>query len=174
MAPDTSPTIKNQGTKLAIYLDSLTAETGALRLIPGSHRPPLHDEITRLRDNGMLEDGASVPAYAAEVQPGDVVAFNWPTWHASFGGRPDRRMCTVDFFSVANDADDIRTQMRNNAAMHRRAWGHRDGFPYYDPTWIENADHDPRRQVLIDRMRALGLFEAVTAGEASVEPATGR
>lgn len=168
--PDTNA--GNQGTKFAIYLQPLTADTGALRLIPGSHKEALHGDLARLHQGGMLADGRSVPAYACEIEPGDVVAFNWPTWHATFGGRPDRRMCTVDFFSMGDDPERVRSQMRQNAAGHRRHYGHRDGFPYYDPEWLANPDRSPRRQVLIDRMRDFGVFDAVAAGESEAEPAT--
>jgi hypothetical protein len=52
--------------------------------------------------------------------------------------------------------------------MHQRVWGYRDGFPYHDPEWIANPSGSPRRQILIDRMNALGLFDEAKAGEAEV------
>jgi ectoine hydroxylase-related dioxygenase (phytanoyl-CoA dioxygenase family) len=157
---------RNQGTRFLLHLQPVDASTGGLRLMPGSHRQPLHDEVETLRRDGLLDDGSSVPAYAAAVEPGDAIVFNWPTFHAAYGGRSDRQMCTVNFFSLAEGAERIRGQLRANVAMHERAWGWRDGFPYWDPEWFENVDGSPRRQVLIDRIRDLDLRAAVAAGKA--------
>ena len=81
------------GVKFAFYLDPVDAESGALRLIPGSHRREFHDQ---LHDNlNSLEiDVADVPAYVCRSEPGDVVAFDMRCWHASSGGAAGRRMCT--------------------------------------------------------------------------------
>ena len=107
----------------------MTYDTGCLRLIPGSHRPPLHDDLTvlrtqrtmqavaagrssaaaleRLREEGVDVDRPGfgvppkdVPAYAAESRPGDVVMFDQHTYHASFGGRSGRRMLTLNYTTV--------------------------------------------------------------------------
>lgn len=95
--------------KLYVYLDPLTAETGALRVIPGSE-----DLTSRYaqRVNGHLLDPATVeerlgvpldqvPHWALEVEPGDLIAGNFRTLHASFGGRPRRRLFTVNFAQAA-------------------------------------------------------------------------
>jgi hypothetical protein len=59
--------------KIAFYLDPLTRDSGALRVIPGS-----------------------VPAAALETEPGDLAIFNHNTKHASFGGSKHRRMFTLN------------------------------------------------------------------------------
>ena len=85
--------------KLAFYLDSLTAESGSLRVLPGSHR---HDDAYAERLEAALGegyrgtaaplagsdpraqgsvgawgvDGAAMPAVAIESEPGDLVVFN--------------------------------------------------------------------------------------------------
>jgi hypothetical protein len=89
--------------KVAIYLDPLTAATGALRIIPGSHRAPLFQELDAARGrDGGLESVYGVPpermpAIALESMPGDVVMFDTHSWHASFGGRPGRRMIAISY-----------------------------------------------------------------------------
>ena len=40
--PDYSLNYNAPGCRFAFYLDPLTADSGALRIIPGSHAPPLH------------------------------------------------------------------------------------------------------------------------------------
>ncbi|MCB0062233.1 MAG: phytanoyl-CoA dioxygenase family protein [Caldilineaceae bacterium] len=87
--------------KIAFYLDPLTANSGALRVIPGSHRlgegyaNHLQATIRQSEDLwGMA--GTGVPAIALETQPGDIVCFNHNTKHAAFGGGKARRMFTIN------------------------------------------------------------------------------
>jgi hypothetical protein len=96
--------------KVAIYLDPLTAATGALRIIPGSHRAPLFTELWKARQGGSANPSnvgwceehyglppSQMPAVALESNPGDVVMFDTHCWHASFGGRPGRRMIAISY-----------------------------------------------------------------------------
>lgn len=112
--------------KIAFYLDPLNADTGGLRVIPGSHH--LTDLYARSLDaidfygTGMSEglpestfglEGASVPAVAMETKPGDVLVFHHGLKHASFGGGTRRRMFTLNMQSrhaeahLGNIRDDI-------------------------------------------------------------------
>ena len=94
---------------MAFYLDALRADTGALRVMPGSHRvgDEYADAVEAARQHdgerykngegigpnwGM--DGSAVPAVVLETIPGDVVLFDENLKHASFGGGGRRRMCT--------------------------------------------------------------------------------
>ena len=87
--------------KIALYLDPVTRDTGALRVIPGSHRPGdayadlLQEQIQESAERWGVE-GRGVPAYALESQPGDVACFNHNTKHAAFGGSARRRMFTIN------------------------------------------------------------------------------
>ena len=71
--------------KLALYLDPLDGESGALRLIPGSHlvgdayADGLQEQLTaqRSEDDAALSplwQGAALPAHVCCTQPGDVVS----------------------------------------------------------------------------------------------------
>ena len=87
--------------KLAFYLDPVTRDTGALRVIPGSHR--LGDQYAdglqqQIRQSPELWgiDGKDVPAIALETKPGDLVCFNHNTKHSAFGGSKSRRMFTIN------------------------------------------------------------------------------
>ncbi len=87
--------------KIAFYLDPLTAQTGALRVIPGSHRTgePYADQLQeqiRQSPERWGVDGPQVPAIALETQPGDLLCFNHNTKHAAFGGNQHRRMFTIN------------------------------------------------------------------------------
>lgn len=87
--------------KIAFYLDSLTRDTGCLRVIPGSHRlgdtfaDGLQKQIRQSADVWGVE-GKDVPALALETQPGDILVFNHNTKHAAFGGNKARRMFTIN------------------------------------------------------------------------------
>ena len=87
--------------KIAFYLDPLTRDTGALRVIPGSHREGegYADELQK-KVRGSADEwatsGANVPSMALETQPGDIVCFNHNTKHAAFGGSKRRRMFTLN------------------------------------------------------------------------------
>jgi hypothetical protein len=85
------------------YLDRLTAETGALRVIPGSHHPgPFR---TALDDELMSSDKPlsrafgtkphELPAIALDVEPGDLVLIDYRVFHSSFHGGVRRRLITV-------------------------------------------------------------------------------
>ena len=84
--------------KIALYLDKLTRDTGALRVIPGSHR--VGDTYAEaLQQKGMQPfglHGRDIPAMALETTPGDIAVFNHNTKHAAFGGGGWRRMFTIN------------------------------------------------------------------------------
>ncbi len=86
--------------KIAYYLDPLTARTGALRVVPGSHR--FEDAYGRQAGEAAQHpetvdcDGAGIPAVALETNPGDLAIFNHNTLHSAWGGSARRRMFTTN------------------------------------------------------------------------------
>lgn len=87
-----------QWIKFAFYLDPLRRESGALRVIPGSHRfgEGFADRVTAEMKNGSFGlGGADIPAVAVESNPGDLVLFDSNVKHAAFGGSGWRRMFTI-------------------------------------------------------------------------------
>ena len=88
--------------KMAFYLDPSTRDTGALRVIPGSHLDgdayaETVEEQVRESESHWDITGAHVPSVALETVPGDVVVFNHNLKHAAFGGSGRRRMFTMNF-----------------------------------------------------------------------------
>ncbi len=87
--------------KIAFYLDPLTRDTGALRVIPGSHLPgdayadTVQDKVGRSHEV-LGVPGSAVPAIALETSPGDIVCFNHNTKHSAWGGGTRRRMFTLN------------------------------------------------------------------------------
>ena len=87
--------------KIAYYLDQLDGESGALRVIPGSHRlgegfaEDLERSIRR-SDELWGTPGRQVPAIALATTPGDILVFNHDLKHATYGGSQRRRMFTMN------------------------------------------------------------------------------
>ncbi len=84
--------------KFMLYLDPMRKETGALRVIPGSHRMPLHEDLASFRDRYDEEnplffgvEGPDVPCHVVETVPGDLLMFNQSIYHAVYGKRDRRR-----------------------------------------------------------------------------------
>jgi hypothetical protein len=111
--------------KIAFYLDELTRDTGAVRLIPGSHRcgdvyaDTLQADIGESREKwGVAPD--EVPAIVVETEPGDIVVFWHNTKHSAFSGSVRRRMYTMNFYE---HVPDHRLEDFQNALAHEgRFW----------------------------------------------------
>jgi ectoine hydroxylase-related dioxygenase (phytanoyl-CoA dioxygenase family) len=84
--------------KMAFYLDPVRADSGALRVVPGSHLIDTKWNGHNLRQAEELYGIAQrdVPAYPLETNPGDLLIFNHNIMHASFGGSGFRRMFTLN------------------------------------------------------------------------------
>ena len=79
--PDTG-NAQQIAVKYIFYLDPVTAKTGALRVIPGSHL--LQETERQIFSKGIQNTSLQeVPCQAINTVPGDVIAFDIRTWHAS-------------------------------------------------------------------------------------------
>ncbi len=156
--PDSSTPFQ-YGVKFCIYLQSVGERTGALRVIPSSYRscpwtPEFQDTIY-----GMPL--AEVPAVAIPSEPGDIVAFDFRTWHASLGGAADRRMCTLCYYAnpkTQEERDEMRRRGEQNIEALKIA-GVGSPRPYlYSARWMSNPGHSPHRRRWIERLSELGYF----------------
>jgi hypothetical protein len=110
--------------KVALYLDPVRANTGCLRVIPGTHRIDIKDWAARKARNSEELWGipqSAVPAVPLESNPGDVVAFNHNLMHASFGGSSRRRMFTLNCCRRATNIDEEQ-DLERYIASHARFW----------------------------------------------------
>ncbi|AZN42154.1 phytanoyl-CoA dioxygenase family protein [Paenibacillus albus] len=89
---------------LSFYLDPVTRETGALRIIPGSQF--IGDQFTeRLKaqihtadmQGQWGVDRTELPAIPIDIRPGDLLVFNNYVKHAAFGGGNNRRVLLINF-----------------------------------------------------------------------------
>ena len=164
--------------KFAFYLDPVTAESGCLRVIPGSHhrRDGYANELHRLMSTSRVDQteeafgvsGPEVPAVALETQPGDLIMFNQDLKHASYGGGTRRRMFTINM-SERFDDEDLST-LRNDVASLVRFWAE----SAYGKAMVRTAG--PNRMVHLEqRMANDGHLPALVAKarEEMREPARG-
>jgi hypothetical protein len=152
--------------KFATYFDPLTAATGALRVIPLSHRP-VHDRLRAYLHHPRV-DVEDVPAYICETQPGDVVVFDGKLFHASVNGG-DRLQWSVVY---VRDVTEHRTTDVNRVALGEwfeegPTWDG-DSYPagttWLSPEWYHDDDPSPVKRRWLTRFAQLGVVP--TAGTA--------
>ena len=157
------PTKDCYGIKFAYYLDPVGAQSGALRVFPGSHKEPLHSEVGKTIKRAGLEI-PDVPGYVCESMPGDVVAFDLRLWHSSWGGSTGRRMCTfVYYHNPKGPEEEAATRVRASNSVKATAQYDRPGDPLYPAHWLENHSGSELRQGWIHRLGELGFLDSPAA-----------
>jgi ectoine hydroxylase-related dioxygenase (phytanoyl-CoA dioxygenase family) len=141
-----------------VYLDPVNADTGALRVVPGSHRfndafaNDVHRGITDSNESTLVDPaeawgiaGPEVPAIALPSEPGDAILLNRMTAHASFGGGARRRLINAIFFPRLAEAelDQLRSGSRVMGFTKRRLFG---------DEWPILRDASPRRLVHLEQI----------------------
>jgi Phytanoyl-CoA dioxygenase (PhyH) len=140
------------------YLEPLTVDRGALRVLPGSHRGRTTESPTGLPDEDR------VVGRALETEPGDVIVFDERLWHGSAGG-VERRQWRTDFVPDPVTPEE-EAQMRGYfAGIFQPGWdgGYDvDRYPSYGAHW--SASHPQ----WTDRLRDLGAIERAEREESAV------
>jgi ectoine hydroxylase-related dioxygenase (phytanoyl-CoA dioxygenase family) len=102
---------KIKAVKIAFYPERLTAATGSLRVVPGSHRRGAPDPLEPLRHNSEDPEAmpfgvpqAEIPCVALELEPGDLGVFTEELLHAAFGGHDGRHQHAINFMENPPDA----------------------------------------------------------------------
>jgi hypothetical protein len=162
-----------RGVKFAAYFDDLTADNGALRLLPGSHHPEQNARLAAYRDRRMpvrtdaeaAAYQASFPGYVAATVAGDVIAFDLRTWHASSGGR-DRLAWTAVYQRCPETGAERDRMLRSVHDGFEQAFRgfDRDRYPVWRD-WLADAGARPRRAAVIERMRQAGVLDLPGATE---------
>ncbi len=88
--------------KMALYLDPIDANSGAIRLIPGSQH--MQDQFTKLLNQNLLNPAKrlalateEVPATILCSEPGDLLLWDYRVLHATSYGGNQRRMLALEF-----------------------------------------------------------------------------
>ncbi|MHB8504916.1 MAG: phytanoyl-CoA dioxygenase family protein [Acidimicrobiales bacterium] len=140
------------GVKFATYFEPLHAGNGALRFLPGSQKA---EETARLV---AARPGPKVAGFAVDTQPGDVVAFDLHTWHASFGGRDRLAWAVIYLRCPETDEQQGRTQRSMTDGFEQACRGFdRDRYPIWRD-WLAGAATRPRRTAVAARLRDAGVL----------------
>ena len=164
----------NTGLKIIYYLDPLQAENGALRVVPGSHIEPHETQVPEVEplilapcDTAYQEKvrGLTVhpgdkmlPSVVVETAPGDVIAFEMPLLHSSFGGVSGRRLgATVYWYPSPTEAqaEARRQEVRAIRSNHKRMFEFPLDEPYCHPDWIAGANGNPLRSRWVEYLKEL-------------------
>ena len=134
-----------------LYLDKVRADTGCLRVIPGSHRPPLHDDLLptnkQAPDSTMKVYGLSptdIPGVALESDPGDIVFFSQKIYHGVYGKQPGRRYLKLRFVAWPETDEQIASLMR---------YGNRGRIYLPNDAFVDSDN--PRIRAMVDPLLAL-------------------
>jgi hypothetical protein len=97
--------LQRNNLKVYFYLDEVSRDSGALRVIPGTHL--VDSAYTDLLRHDLFEPGKvaeifgveldQIPSWTLEARPGDVIVGDFRTLHGSFRGAPGRRLFTINF-----------------------------------------------------------------------------
>jgi hypothetical protein len=158
-ADSLDPAVASVG--FAAYLEPLGPGTGALRVVPASHRAEVRADVLRYAAARAEAAADSVPAVALATQPGDVIVFDEHLVHASAGGTV-RRQWRVDYFRDPTAPAEEAAVRAYIARVFPPDW---DGgydverFPSYGPAWLESS------RPAVARLRELGAYELASAQE---------
>ena len=133
--------------KIALYLDPLTIETGAIRVVPGSHVQGFIGNINTEELWGL--SARDVPCWSPDNTPGDAVVFNLHTLHNAIGGGNRRRMLNIVACAHGQSPEEL-------AYLDKRIM-HCDGS-FYGNSVVDTASADRMRHLalILERERALG------------------
>ena len=148
--------------KAFIYLDKQTRDTGALRVLPGSHRGAYHRRLLGFNDTNRKHErrerqrreegrpdgdspplffgtpGRDLPCHVVESNPGDLVLATPWCFHAVYGKVPPRRTIILKFLV----ADIWEGELARRGSLER----------VLHPSLLASEDAAIRR--LVDRVQA--------------------
>jgi hypothetical protein len=158
-----SPREHPEGVKFSIYVEPTRADSGALRVWPGSHRAPVHQEARAFVQSGVAD--ADVPATLCPSDPGDVVVFDLRLFHAALGGGGDRRVINAFYYRNPTTPEQDRLVREQIVEDYQWLTDKNRGGHVFDPHWLANEGDDAVRQGWIDRFDALGFFDLERSGK---------
>ena len=147
--------------KALAYLDPLGADTGALRVLPGSHALPASHLAPIMADETPFDEARwrratrDIPCHAIDSQPGDVILFEEHLWHASIDGK-DRRLWSAMFVQDPKTPDEearVRAYLESQFVPDLDLDYDARRYPSYGQSF---RTHAPKRWV--QQLRDLGAF----------------
>ena len=157
---DHQPGCRLQSIKVTYYLDEMTEEQGAIRLLPGTHHRHWNETLFATCgywDKGrprLKLDSDSIPGVVVvHTVPGDVLIWDNRLWHAA-PQRLDGRTRRALFLNYYPDprGDELAVElMRRELRDHIRS----EGPTLYAPCFLESGDLIWRH--MAERLEALGV-----------------
>ena len=167
---DGAPNIHGYGPKYQFpVFESVTADTGALRFIPGSHKNPWQSELTgwwplakgSARGDKGMEFLDKVPCFVAECRPGDAVLFDMRLLHATWGGKTDRRISCVTYYHYPETVEEMEVMRTTAQSFYHNSdrWNKTQW-----EEWFSNPHDSPLRQSWIDAWERLATTPQSATG----------
>ena len=135
--------------KVVFYLQRVRADTGCLRVLPGTHFSPLRERmegwydrhgdtiVSEAQESDTIAWTAAIPL---ESDPGDAVIFNVRAYHAAVGDGADRRAIYVNYI-----------QKPRTPEQEEYITSDYDAQPVYTPELFEDAP--PTRMRMLSFLR---------------------
>ena len=93
--------------KFTFFLDPVRSNTGALRVLPGTHFLPARERMEGWYENNNCQDYTEWPsAVILESNPGDAVIFNVKAYHAAFGETSNRRVIYINYIQKPTNSEE--------------------------------------------------------------------
>ena len=149
-----------RGVKFVAYLEPLAADSGALRVLPGSHRL-VDSALGHLYSLDV--DVPDVPGQVLATAPGDVIAFDPLLYHASWGGK-DRHQWSTMYVRDAIAASWREALLDWYADGVGSVGELPDGYRPFDRSWVEQGSGDicdpalAQRHMWMYRFHHLGVL----------------
>jgi hypothetical protein len=149
------------GVTFWVDLGPRTAQTGALRFVPGSHLPEFERQLNAYCAAEPAMSGFESwewPHVVVETEPGDVVAFHAHLRTCNQGGTP-RLSWTIDYLPWPGIADQDRMDLVRDLTTVE--YDHedydRDRWPVWRE-WAAGAGRSPARAIAVERLELLGVL----------------
>ena len=144
------------------YLEPTGPNSGALRVVPGSHHPPFNEALRDIRAPRLRDP--SLASQVVATEPGDVILMDEHVLHAAFGGSV-RRQWRVDYLGVPVGREECLLAKTYFASLYDREWDGAydvDRYPSYGPDWRHSG------RAAVAQLEALGAYDAAAAQEAFI------
>jgi hypothetical protein len=157
-----------RGVKFVAYLEPLAGDTGALRVLPASHR--LQDAALGHLYSLDL-NVPDVPGQVLATEPGDLIVFDQLLYHASWGGK-DRHQWSTMYVRDAITPSWRAGLLEWYAAGAQSVDELPKGYQPFDRTWVAEGCGDiwesdlAQRHKWIYRFNRLGVLETFGVADA--------
>jgi hypothetical protein len=144
----------------AAYFETLDADNGALRVLPGSHHPDFGNSVRK--SGGIGKSALALPSHVLATQPGDLIVFDEHLFHASFAGGI-RRQWRADYVRVPTTPEERAQTRAYFEGIYPADWdgGYDvDRYPSYGLDWRKSSRSS------VATLDALGVYIMAARQEA--------